>query len=318
MTETPVRPFVKTSQSCQVVVPTLAENRVCGVEDEEMELEGEQRDGEGEIPQLEWQQREEEEKIVTGEKPDRLSRDDGAREVKKLVDPLKPTQKEVDEHNLFHTPYRNWCPICVKAKGKSLDHQRKVETNPSGYSEYSFDYGFPGDEFGFKLTVLGRKERRTGMRFATAVPTKGASGKFSSDKVLQFMEELGDKASKVMVKTDQEPSIKYLVNDIIEGRPSGQTVPEMSPVKSSGSNGMVERCIQDLEGQLRAVLLAFESRLGKEVDAKEPIVTFMPEYTAYVLNRRDVGLDGKTAYERNTCKKATFSDWSSERSYSTR
>ena len=52
VTETPVRPFVRTSKSCQVVVPTLAENRVCGVEDGEMEIEGEQGDGEGEIPQL--------------------------------------------------------------------------------------------------------------------------------------------------------------------------------------------------------------------------------------------------------------------------
>ena len=143
------------------------------------------------------------------------------------------------------------------------------------------------------------------MRFATSVPTKGASGRFSSDKALQFMEEIGDKTSKVIVKTDQEPSIKYLVKDMVEGRPQGQTVVELSPVKSSGSNGMVEKCIQELEGQLRAILLAFEARVGREVNAKEPVVTFMPEYAAYLLNRRDVGLDGKTAYERNKGKKAT-------------
>ena len=94
-----------------------------------------------------------------------------------------------------------------------------METNPSGYFEFSFDYGFPGDEFGFEFVVLGGKERQTGMRFATAVLTKGASGNFSSDKALQFMEELGDKASKIILETDQQPRIKYLVNDIIEGRP---------------------------------------------------------------------------------------------------
>ena len=103
------------------------------------------------------------------------------------------------------------------------------------------------------------------MRFATAVPTKGASGRFSSDKALQFMEEVGDKTSKVIVKTDQEPSIKYLVNDIVEGRPLGQTVVELSPVKSSGSNGIVEKSIQELEGQLRATLLALEARVGREL-----------------------------------------------------
>ena len=84
------------------------------------------------------------------------------------------------------------------------------------------------------------------MRCATAVPTKGASGRFSSDKALQFMEEIGDTTSKVIVKADQEPSIKYLVNDIVEGGPQGQTVAELSPVKPSGSNGMVEKCIQEV------------------------------------------------------------------------
>ena len=44
--------------------------------------------------------------------------------------------------------------------------------------------------------------------------------------------------------------------------------------------------------------------LGREFNAKEPIATFMPECAAYLSSRRDVGLDGKTAYERNEGKKA--------------
>ena len=96
---------------------------------------------------------------VSGEKAGKVSKEDGVRKVRRLVDPLKPIQKEVDEHNLFHTPYRNWCPICIIVK-KAEDHQRKNKFNPSGYSEYSFDYGFPGDEFGFKLTVFGNNGGR--------------------------------------------------------------------------------------------------------------------------------------------------------------
>ena len=111
--------------------------------------------------------------------------------------------------------------------------------------------------------------------------------------------------SKVIVKTDQEPSIQYFVKDLIDSRTQGQTVIEESPVKSSGSNGIVERGVQILEGQLRVMLLAFESRIGREVNAKEPIVTFMPEYAAYLLNRREQGKDGKTSYERCRGKRAT-------------
>ena len=101
------------------------------------------------------------------------------------------------------------------------------------------------------------------MSFATAVLTKGASGKFAVDKALNLLEEVGDMTSKVIVKTDQEPSIQYFVKDLIESRPQGQTVIEESPVKSSGSNGVVERGVQVLEGQLRIMLLAFESRVGR-------------------------------------------------------
>ena len=38
----------------------------------------------------------------------------------------------------------------------------------------------------------------------------------------------------------------------------------------------------------------------REIDPKESVVNFMPEYAAHLLNRLEVGKDGKTAYER--CK----------------
>ena len=153
-----------------------------------------------------------------GEDMLRVERETDDRDVRNIVDPRLPTQKEVDAHNMFHSPYRNWCPVCVKARGKETDH-RKSSDEPRGLSEYHFDYCFPGDGFGFKLTVLSGRERATGMAMATAVPTKGASGKFASTKAVNFMEELGDRSSRVIIKTDQEPAIKYLDRDIIDTRP---------------------------------------------------------------------------------------------------
>ena len=32
------------------------------------------------------------------------------RQIRKLVDPRKPTREEVEDHNRTHLPYRNWCP----------------------------------------------------------------------------------------------------------------------------------------------------------------------------------------------------------------
>ena len=81
---------------------------VCGLGDpttEEMELEEEELIIDG---------------IVTGRDAKRYGKDDDERSenVRRLVDPRKPTKQEVEDHELFHVPYRNWCPICVRAKGK--------------------------------------------------------------------------------------------------------------------------------------------------------------------------------------------------------
>ncbi len=51
------------------------------------------------------------------------------------------------------------------------------------------------------------------------------------------------------------------------------------------------------------MLMAFEERIKRKLDAREPVILFMPEYAAYVINRREVGADGKTAYERCKGKK---------------
>ena len=142
-----------------------------------------------------------------GDEPERVStKKDG--HIKKILDPRLPTQSEVDEHNLTHLPYRNWCPICVQAKGKDMDHRSAVDRE-RGLSEYCFDYCFPGDELGYKWSVLVGRERNSGMQFATAVPTKGSSGKFSVDKVLEYIEEAGDSNNSIIVKNDQEVSIQF-------------------------------------------------------------------------------------------------------------
>ena len=64
------------------------------------------------------------------------------------------------------------------------------------------------------------------------------------------MNECGDKNAPVIIKTDQEISIKFLVEDICKNRTAAKTMIENSPVKSKGSNGIVERAVQTVEGHL--------------------------------------------------------------------
>ena len=253
---------------------------------------------------------EKEETGIKGEKYFKVERkgaNEKERGTRRLVDPRLPTEEEKRDHELTHIPYRNWCPHCVRGRGKDLDHRKGVEEE-RGLSEFSFDYCFPGDEFGFKLTILVGKERSTGMRMATVVPVKGTSGKFSTQKILEFIEECGDAATDIIVKTDQEPAIVLLMKDLLEERGderSRRTILEEAPVKSKGSNGIVEREVQSIEGHLRTMKSAFEGRIGQEVEAERRVIYFMAEYAAYLSNRLEVGKDGKTAYERSRGKKPT-------------
>ena len=215
-----------------------------------------------------------------------------------------PTALEVERHCLTHVPYRSWCPHCVRGRGKEMNHDKKQKEH-SALKEFAFDYCFPGDENGNKLTILVGKERRTGMRMATVVPTKGSSGQFAVEKAEKFIRECGAGAEKILIKSDQEPAIKVFVEDLVKVRGEASTILEWSPVASSGSNGVVERGVQEVEGVMRSMRSALEERIGEKVAVDERVVTFMAEHAAYLLNRLDVGVDGKTAYERNKGKKAT-------------
>eukprot|EP00973_Karenia_brevis_P045610 6317230-Karenia_brevis.AAC.1 len=66
-----------------------------------------------------------------------------------------------------------------------------------------------------------------------------------------------------------------------EERSNVKTVVEEPPKKVKGSNGIVERAVQEMEGRIRAILLSLEERMGKEINAKERIVAFIPAYAAY-------------------------------------
>ena len=114
-----------------------------------------------------------------------------------------------------------------------------------------------------------------------------------------------DGARDIIVKGDQEKSLEVVLRDLLECRPEGRTLLEESPVQSSGSNGVVERSIQELEGTIRAMYINLRDRLGIQFSARERVVAFIPEYAAYLLNRIHKGDDGKVPYERTKGKSLT-------------
>ena len=161
-----------------------------------------------------------------------------------------------------------------------------------------------GDATGDKATILIGRERVIGMTMATVVPVKGTVGQFAVLKVLEFLCQCGARESDIIIKTDQEKAIDALVRDVVKARGGVATKVEKSPVGSSASNGVVERAAQGVEGLIRTLKVACEERWGVTLGPEEKTVAFIAEYAAYLLNRLEVGKDGKTAYERCKGKKA--------------
>ena len=73
--------------------------------------------------------------VVEGSEGERIRAKSEQENIKIMTDPRKPTDKEVDIHNLTHLPYRNWCDVCIAAKGKDLDHRKDVR-EARGLPEY--------------------------------------------------------------------------------------------------------------------------------------------------------------------------------------
>ena len=244
-------------------------------------------------------------KIKDGDvEPDELV-EDGRRKVKKLMDPKLPSKEEVKEHYASgHMPYRSWCHHCVRGRGRERAHQRRGEEERQGIPEYHLDYCFPGDEFDHRLTVLVVIERYTKMKKAVVAPSKGSTGRYATQMILELINECGDKGRDIILKTDQEPAIKFVVDDVCVNRTGARTVKEVSPKGSKGSNGIVERAVQAVETILRANKSSLDERLGVQVDVQHPVLTWLCEYVSFQMNRLEVASDGKTPYERVKGKRA--------------
>ena len=57
----------------------------------------------------------------------------------------EPTEKEVEEHYMHHSEFRQWCPHCVKGKAVSYGHRRKPKEQ-EGLPMICVDYMFMADK----------------------------------------------------------------------------------------------------------------------------------------------------------------------------
>ena len=232
---------------------------------------------------------------------------------KRLKSPDTPTASEREIHNLTHWPFRSWCDACVKGRATGQQHKSMVgEYAESQLARVLMDYGFLDEEETVtetehgkdtesksSMTVLVMMETMCKSLWAYAIEGKGAvSVDWVAQQVVEDIETVGLSSERIITKTDQEPSIIQLQQEVAARRKDGGTAIENPRVGDSDSNGKIERAIRDVKGMIRTLRSAVEEKTGKTIRLDAAVVPWIVRHAAYIPTRCKVCPDGKTAMQK--------------------
>ena len=247
-----------------------------------------------------------------------------ARRPRGVRDPRAPTPEQRAEHELHHANYREWCRACVRGRGIAAPHrkQHKDPDDPDGVPSVHFDYCFMGEkdqeeekdedkenawrESDEMLKILTVKLKTFKRIRAHLVPKKGVSGQpWIAKAVADDIKIWG--CSSVILRSDQEKSLKAIHHEVQKLRAPLMTIPEHSPKGESQSNGVIERGNRTITEQVRVMIIDLEEKLECKISAKHPIMSWLVEHAAFIVSYLQTGTDGKTPYERHKGKRANLS-----------
>ena len=229
--------------------------------------------------------------------------------------PETPSAEEREGHELTHVPSQPWCSVCVRAKGVDARHLRRPpgeRAEDHGVDHLlviQFDYAYvsSGDARGQQVKMRTILDTSTGYGTACVIDVKGAGDKYSISSVVSFLKELG--YTRFRCRTDLESAIKTHVDTVIkclaDYRVVEQVLPEETIPESHASLGALEGWHSLLQGQIRALRLDVEERLGSVVGVTQ-CLPWLVRHASWLLNRRQ---NGATAFE-NLKRVSSVGNWS--------
>ncbi len=122
--------------------------------------------------------------------------------------PRDPLPEELDRHWRSHLPYRAWCTVCVKARGREDQHRAQKNADEDGVTDVAMDYCSVGE----KRLMVG-KENRTGQVVSHLVKCKGTADDRIVNKVMKSISDTSN--TKIALKTDGGPAIVQLQEKMV-------------------------------------------------------------------------------------------------------
>ena len=254
--------------------------------------------------------------------------DEDVEKVKLAPNPKLPSEKEVEEHNITHWPYRDWCKWCVLARSLGEQRGRKrqggvhhsvpiigmdyffLTSGVSGWQEMLKFYNLDDDEIG-RARVDEMVNDRSIVKclivcdyaskavFATVINRKGHDDdEYSVNFILEVVKWLG--YTTIIMKSDNEPAMLRLVKVATERlRVKLETVrEEHSKEHDSQSHGGTETRIKSVRMMFRTLRLFLESMLGKKIPIFHPALAWLLSYAATLQNIVARGPDGQTPWSQ--------------------
>ena len=223
--------------------------------------------------------------------------------------PQRVTQAEREEHERTHIPYRLWCDVCVKARGRRMAHRSRSETDKiyeDGIPRICMDYFYMNErdrEEGRNPLVIVTDED-AGDKYARAVGRKGVGERGDMDWLirdisfeLKSWRHQGGSGSRLIMKADGERSLKTL-RDAVARYHGGIVVPEVSARGECQSNGVAEQAAQVVAEFVRVFTEQIEEKAKVKLSPEDTISLWMVRWAAILCSKYMVGADGRTAYER--------------------
>ena len=118
-----------------------------------------------------------------------------------------------------------------------------------------------------------------------------------ANKIADEVEAWGYGSTSIVLFSDNEPAILSLKRAVMARRDK-ETILMETIEGDSQANGVAERAVRTLEGQIRTMKAALEDKLGKNIEKEHPLWQWMVQWAGVSWNRYAVGKNGRTGCGR--------------------